>query len=57
MSPRRETDPGCCRGEGVEVVDKGEREERTGERTKRTFPHTHWLGKQEGLHFLSSCNQ
>ena len=57
MSSRRETDPGCCRGEGVEVVGKGEREKGTGEHTKRTFPHSHWLGKQEGLHFVSSCNQ
>ena len=41
---RRETDPGCCRGEGVVVMEKaGERS--TWECTKRTFPHRHWLGK------------
>ena len=34
-----------------------EREEHTGECTKRTFPQSHWLGKQEGLKFVSYCNQ
>lgn len=33
---------------------------RGGEHTRkctRTFPHNHWLGKQKGLNFVSSCNQ
>ena len=24
---------------------------------RKTNPHSNWLGKQEGLNFLSSCNQ
>lgn len=29
----------------------------SGECTRRTFPHGHWLGKREGLEFVSSCNK
>lgn len=42
----------------VEVLgERQKREEHTGEHTRRTFPQSHWLGKQEGLIFVSSCNQ
>lgn len=57
MSPRRETDPGCCRGEGVEVVGKGETERNVqGNAQREHFPIATGL-ENEGLHFVSSCNQ
>lgn len=38
--------PGCWRGEGAMVVEKGEKErEKLMEERTRTFPHSHWLGK------------
>ena len=57
MSSRRETDPGFCRGEGVEVVGKGERERNAqGNAQREHFPIPTGL-ENEGLHFVSSCNQ
>lgn len=44
-------------GEGAIITKKDEREERRGEHTRRMFPHSYWLGKQEGLNFVSPCNQ
>ena len=47
-----------CGSKGAMVVEMGKRERsHTGECTRRTFPQSHWLEIQEGLHFLSSWNQ
>ena len=42
----------------AEGMGKGRnREEHTGEHTKRTFPQSYWLRKGEEQNFMSSCNQ
>ena len=46
--------------EGALVSEKkGEREtdKHIAEHTRRTFPHSHWLRKQEGLNFISSSQE
>ena len=48
-------DPGGCKGEEAVVAEKGGGH--TGECTQRMLPQSHWLGKREGLNFMSSCNQ
>lgn len=53
----RETDLGCCRGNGALVAEKGEWVECTRICTKITLPQSHQLGNQEGLIFVSFCNQ
>lgn len=42
---------------GALVADKGETEECTGECTRTTLPHSYWLGKLEGLIYMSFCNK
>ena len=52
----RETDPDHCGGEGATVMEKSERHI-SAQRNTRMNPHSNWLGKREGLSFVSSCNQ
>lgn len=47
----RERKRGRGKGRGRET------EEHTWACTRRTFPHSYWLGKFDGLNFISSCNQ
>ena len=55
---RRQVDHGCYGGEGAAVVEKGqETDQLTGQHMRKMIPHSNWLGKQEGLNFMSSCNQ
>ena len=53
---REETDPGCYGEKGAIVTEKGERGEHTRKCT-RTLPQIYWLGKEEGMISVSSCNQ
>ena len=45
------------KGQGERETERREREEHTGEHTRRMLPQDHWLRKLESLEFLSSCNQ
>ena len=48
---RGEADHRCCGGQVAIVAETGEREEHTGECTRRTFPQKPWLRKQKGLFY------
>ena len=52
---REEMDLGCCGGEGAMVMRRM-RENAQGNAQGDCFL-IHWLGKQEGLNYLSSCSQ
>lgn len=54
---RGEEIPGYFVGENAAVTEKSKREEHVGECTKRTFPESPWLGRLEGLNFMSCCNR
>lgn len=43
--------------EGSVVVRRGKRTECAGIHTRGILSQSHWLGKREGLIFMSFCNQ
>lgn len=53
---RGEMDTSCCGWDMITENSEGERSTQ-GNTQGEHFPQRHWLGKQEGLDFMSSCNQ
>lgn len=45
------------RGGSSGHTEKQERENHIGECTRSTLPQSHWMGKSEGLIFMSFCKQ
>lgn len=52
----RETTRGHWGGKGATITEKDERHQHTGECRGDMNAHSSWCGRQEGWHFMSSCN-
>lgn len=54
----RETNPGHCNGKGVMAAKKGKSQTSSqGSNTQKTNLSKNWLGKLEGLNFISSSTR